>query len=89
MDRHLAGTIAAELTDHQRPGLQDPLDQHAAHRRTTGIAEMPELVTLLLHNTSASRTPQRIKNQSAPQANCVNAIGQEGADANSLHRFDV
>lgn len=74
MDRYLAGAIAAELADHQRPGLHDPLDQHAAHRRTTGIAEMPEFATLLLHNAPASRTPQRIKGYPAPQANCVNAV---------------
>jgi hypothetical protein len=46
MDRHLARTITAKLTNNQRSGRHHPIDQSAAHRRTTNIPKMTEFSNL-------------------------------------------
>jgi hypothetical protein len=50
MNRYLACAITAKLADDQRPGFHHPLDQDAAHRRTTGIPKMTKLSTLSSHD---------------------------------------
>ena len=59
MDRHLAGAVTAKLADDQRPGLHHPLDQRAAHRRTTGIPKITKLATLSPPHDTPNRQRHR------------------------------